>query len=156
MIITKNTFKYYLLSLFSIFLVSLISYFLGVSTYGNVTFKSVKIDAFAIFFNNLFIFLFTIFVGIFYPVISKISYWFNIIRFLIFYLISISIHGILPVLNRLLKFGLFELLAMAISIAIPLSIIVQHEKSKIERNLLFIVGVLLLLLAAIIESGIIK
>ncbi|MDF7627344.1 hypothetical protein PUF88_05410 [Lactobacillaceae bacterium L1_55_11] len=106
-----------------------------------------------IFLNNAVVLLTMVGLGYFWHRLGQGVYWFNLIRFLLLYAVSLSINGIPLILGRLMLFGPLEVLAMAIGVAI-----ISDQQRPFTRTqwVLLVLALVLLAVAAIIEEGVLK
>lgn len=104
----------------------------------------------SILINNYVIFLVIIISGIINRLLSKTVYGIIIFKFIFLFLISISMYSLSQILLTLLKFGIFEISGYAIGMSLGNNFIL---KSK-EWWMFFIVGSVFLIMASIIEQGV--
>lgn len=104
----------------------------------------------SILINNYVIFLVIIISGIINSLLSKTVYGIIIFKFIFLYLISISMYSLSQILLTLLKFGVFEISGYAIGMSLGNNFIL---KSK-DWWIFFIAGSTFLIMASIIEQGV--
>lgn len=100
-----------------------------------------------IFFNNVLIFLLLILLGRVHKILPQLLYGYNSLFFSFIYLISIEYYGLVPVLSTLAKYGIIEVLALAIGCSVS-----GVSSSSSKFKILVFIGLVLLLLAALIEQ----
>lgn len=104
-----------------------------------------------IFWNNLGVCLFMVISSKFWKYAGLSIYIYNSITFTFNFTMSVESYGFTKVFNRFIKYGPIEILAIAIVTTITLS-----DLSKKQRNYLYVLTVVLLLIAHIIEGRVIR
>lgn len=153
-ILDKNI-KYFLLFLLPSIIVTFIVLVLSIyfkNSYKNINDNMHILYWDQIFLNNLIIFMLIFLSSFLNKKISIVIFAIVTLKFTFTYLISISMYSILPVIVKLLPFSFIEIQSYCMSLVLS-----QNHKfinSTVIKVLYFIFSILILLVAAFLEEGV--